>query len=84
MNEVITINVFKGIIFDPDFLSLERNQIQRNGKIIDDILLIGNRRSLKRNGIILCENLIVNNDSNKEAIYPRQEPLEHSWKRLNT
>lgn len=80
---MITINVFKGIIFEPEFLSLKRNSIQRNGKVIDDIFLIGNRKSLKRNGIILCENLIVNNDSNKEANYPRQEPLEHSWKRLN-
>lgn len=81
---MITITVYKGIIFDPEFLSLTRNSVQRGGRIIDDIFLVGNRKSLKRNGRIFCEDLIVNNDSKQEVNYPRQEPLEHSWKRLNT
>ncbi|HDR5271709.1 hypothetical protein E8M24_28390 [Bacillus thuringiensis] len=81
---MITITVFKGIIFEPELLSLKRNSVQRNGKIIDDIFFIGNRKSLKRNGMIFCEDLIVNNDSKQEVNNPRQEPLEHSWKRLNT
>lgn len=81
---MIIITVFKGIIFEPEFLSLNRNLVQRRGKIIDDIFLIGSRKPLKRNGMIFCEDLIVNNDSKQEVSYPRQEPLEHSWKRLNT
>ncbi|MEB8692008.1 hypothetical protein P4H09_24275 [Bacillus cereus] len=81
---MITITIFKGIIFEPELLSLKRISIQRAGKIIDDIFFIGSRKSLKRNGMIFCEDLIVNNDSKQEVNYPRQEPLEHSWKRLNT
>ncbi|MES5957441.1 hypothetical protein QCI42_29545 [Bacillus fungorum] len=81
---MITITVYKGIIFEPEFLVLKKNPPLRKGKIIDDIFLVGNRKSLKRNGIIFCEDLVVNNDLNKKTKYPRQEPLEHSWKRLNT
>ncbi|MDA2228133.1 MULTISPECIES: hypothetical protein [Bacillus cereus group] len=81
---MITITVYKGVIFEPEFLILKRNPSLRNGEIIDDIFLVGNRKSLKRNARIFCEDLIVNNDSKQEVNYPRQEPLEHSWKRLNT
>ncbi|MEJ9127411.1 hypothetical protein P4I92_27720, partial [Bacillus cereus] len=63
---MITITVFKGIIFESELLSLKRNSVQRNGKIIDDIFFIGSRKSLKRNGMIFCEDLIVNNDSKQE------------------
>ncbi|MFY0147708.1 hypothetical protein [Bacillus cytotoxicus] len=51
--------------------------------MIDDIFLIGNRKPLNRRGLIFAETLIVQNDLNKNIKSPRQEPLEHSWKKLN-
>ncbi|MFY0204845.1 hypothetical protein P3K85_19975 [Bacillus cytotoxicus] len=80
---MITINTFKGVIFDPKPLIATRNIISRNGKMIDDIFLIGNRKPLNRRGLIFAETLIVQNDLNKNIKSPRQEPLEHSWKKLN-
>ncbi|PFJ16501.1 hypothetical protein COI89_10850 [Bacillus cereus] len=79
-------NTLKGFIFDPHFKTkiFNRTTSTRRGTIIDNMFLFGDRKPLKHSGLILC-NHIVTRDNTDEAInYPRQEPLEHSWKKLNT
>ncbi|AYF84978.1 hypothetical protein ACTFP3_07170 [Bacillus cereus group sp. MYBK5-2] len=63
---------------------MNRSALQRKGTIIDNIIQTGNRKTVNRNGYIFRDKSIIQNDSKQEVNYPRQEPLEHSWKRLNT
>ena len=81
---MIKINIFKASIFDPELQKMNRSALQKTGTIIDNIILTGNRKTVTRNGYIFRDTLVIRNDANKDMNYPRQEPLEHSWKRLNT
>ncbi|MBZ8125562.1 hypothetical protein [Bacillus thuringiensis] len=81
---MIKINIFKASIFDPDLQKMNRSALQRKGTIIDNIIQTGNRKTVNRNGYIFRDTSIIQNNSKQEVNYPRQEPLEHSWKRLNT
>ncbi|CAM4353515.1 hypothetical protein BAMA111019_20245 [Bacillus manliponensis] len=67
-----------------DFITLNRVVAKRNGIVMEDLLLLGKRKTFKKNGFIFGESILLKNDVNQEQKVPRQEPLEHSWKKLNT
>lgn len=77
------INTFKGIIIDIDLLTLSRNIPYRKAKIIENIITSCKRSPLKKRGYILSDAFENQNDSSLEIKTPRQEPLEHAWKKLN-
>ncbi|MDA2116904.1 hypothetical protein PDN31_16275 [Bacillus cereus] len=77
-------NIFKGVILDIDLQVSTRPKVSRKAEIIEDFLKTGNRKPALRQGYILTNTVVANDNSNTEIVVPRQEPLEYSWKKMNT
>ncbi|PFL57722.1 hypothetical protein COJ27_29425 [Bacillus cereus] len=54
------------------------------GMILRNYLTVANRNAQTRKGAFLPKIEIPNTQQNFRMKQPRQEPLEHSWKKLNT
>lgn len=54
------------------------------GMILRNYLTVANRDAHTRKGAFLPKIETPNNQQNHDIKRPRQEPLEHSWKKLNT
>ncbi len=68
---------------DIDLFTLSRDIPYRKAKIIENIITSCKRNPLKKRGYILSDAFENQTDSSPEVKTPRQEPLEHAWKKLN-